>query len=101
MHRSEELDLQDYDLIISSSSSFAKAVKKRPGSSRHVCFCHNVTRFLWDTQTYLREYGDYRYFYPIIEIIFRSMRKIDITYVQKPDFSLGNSNVLACRIQET
>ncbi|HAG84559.1 MAG TPA: glycosyltransferase family 4 protein, partial [Cyanobacteria bacterium UBA12227] len=25
------LDLQDYDLIISSSSSFAKAVQKRPG----------------------------------------------------------------------
>src|SRR4028118_208781 len=43
------LDLQDYDLIISSTSSFAKAVKKRPGA-RHVCFCHNVTRFLWDTR---------------------------------------------------
>ena len=45
-----QLDLQDYDLIISSTSSFAKGVKKRPGAM-HICFCHNVTRFLWDTRT--------------------------------------------------
>jgi len=94
------LDLQDYDLIISSSSSFAKAVRKRPGSSQHVCFCHNVTRFLWDTQTYLREYGDYRYFYPLIETIFRSMRKIDLAYAQEPDLYIANSNVVARRIQK-
>jgi glycosyltransferase involved in cell wall biosynthesis len=94
------LDLRDYDLIISSSSSFAKAVKKRTAASRHVCFCHNVTRFLWDTQTYLREYGDYRYFYPIIEIIFRAMRKIDLTYAQEPDLYIANSTVVARRIQQ-
>jgi len=93
------LDLQEYDLIISSSSSFAKAVKKRTGA-RHICFCHNVTRFLWDTETYLRQYGDYQYFYPLIETIFRSMRKIDLTYAQEPDLYIANSNVVARRIQE-
>lgn len=38
------LDLQEYDLIISSSTSFAKAVRKNR-DARHICFCHNVTRF--------------------------------------------------------
>ena len=93
------LDLQDYDLIISSTSSFAKAVKKRPGA-RHVCFCHNVTRFLWDTRTYLKEYGDYRYFYPLIETIFQTMRKVDLAYAQEPDLYIANSSVVARRIQE-
>ena len=93
------LDLQEYDLIISSSSSFAKAVKKRTGA-RHICFCHNVTRFLWDTQTYLREYGDYKYFYPLIERIFRSMRKVDLTYAQEPDLYIANSSVVGRRIQK-
>ena len=37
----KNLNLQDYDLIISSTSSFAKAVIKRPGAL-HICFCHNV-----------------------------------------------------------
>lgn len=93
------LDLQGYDLIISSSTSFAKAVRKRPGA-RHICFCHNVTRFLWDTQTYLREYGDYEHLYPFIEKVFRLMRKVDLTYAQEPDLYIANSSVVAQRIQK-
>ncbi|MBF2066715.1 MAG: glycosyltransferase [Calothrix sp. C42_A2020_038] len=92
------LDLQSYDLIISSSTSFAKAVRKRK-DARHVCFCHNVTRFLWDTETYLREYGDYRYFAPLIEQIFDVMRRVDLTYAQEPDLYIANSSVVARRIQ--
>lgn len=92
------LDLRDYDLIISSSTSFAKAVKKN-SSARHVCFCHNVTRFLWDTETYLREYGDYRYFAPLIEQVFQVMRKVDLAYAQEPDLYIANSSVVAKRIK--
>ncbi|GAB1542616.1 hypothetical protein NUACC21_52900 [Scytonema sp. NUACC21] len=94
------LDLHDYDLIISSSTSFAKAVRKKP-SARHICFCHNVTRFLWDTETYLREYGDYRYFAPLIEQVFDVMRKVDLTYAQEPDLYIANSSVVARRIKST
>jgi glycosyltransferase involved in cell wall biosynthesis len=94
------LDLQDYDLIISSSTSFAKAVRKNP-HARHICFCHNITRFLWDTETYLREYGDYRYFAPLIEQVFQFMRKVDLTYAQEPDLYIANSSIVARRIQNT
>lgn len=93
------LDLQDYDLIISSSTSFAKAVRKRP-DAMHICFCHNVTRFLWDTQTYLREYSDYQNFYPFIEKIFQAMRKVDLKYSQEPDLYIANSSTVAKRIRE-
>jgi glycosyltransferase involved in cell wall biosynthesis len=92
------LDLQEYDLIISSSTSFAKAVRKSP-KARHICFCHNVTRFLWDTDTYLREYGDYRYFAPLIEQVFQLMRKVDLSYAQEPDLYIANSSVVARRIK--
>lgn len=94
------LDLHDYDLIISSSSSFAKAVRKRP-DARHICFCHNVTRFLWDTQTYLREYTAYRRFYPIIDRAFDLLRRMDLKYAQEPDLYIANSSVVADRIQTT
>ncbi|MEH2411310.1 glycosyltransferase [Nostoc sp.] len=92
------LDLQDYDLIISSSTSFAKAVRKN-SNARHICFCHNVTRFLWDTATYLKEYGDYRYFAPLIEQVFQVMRKVDLKYAQEPDLYIANSSVVARRIE--
>lgn len=93
------LDLQEYDLIISSSTSFAKAVKKR-ADAYHVCFCHNVTRFLWDTETYLREYTDYRYFAPLIERVFNLMRDIDLKYSQEPNLYIANSTVVAQRIKQ-
>lgn len=93
------LDLQDYDLIISSTSSFAKAVRKRP-DARHICFCHNVTRFLWDTRTYLREYKDYRTFSLVIEKVFEAMRQVDLTYAQEPDLYIANSSIVAARIKK-
>ncbi|SRR5579883_1427343 len=92
------LDLQDYDLVISSSSSFAKAVRKRP-DARHICFCHNVTRFLWDTRSYLREYTAFKRLYPLLEKIFQQMRKVDLHYSQEPDLYIANSSIVADRIQ--
>ena len=92
------LDLQAYDLIVSSTTAFAKAVKKRPGAT-HICFCHNITRFLWDTDTYLRQYEDYRRVYPLIRPIFDQMRRIDLKYAQNPDFYVANSSIVADRIQ--
>jgi glycosyltransferase involved in cell wall biosynthesis len=93
------LDLTDYDLIISSSSSFAKSVRKHP-QAKHVCFCHNVTRFLWDTESYLRQYSSYRKFYPLLERVFQLMRQVDLKYAQEPDLYIANSSVVARRIQQ-
>ncbi len=92
------LDLQEYDLILSSSTSFAKAVRKR-SDAVHICFCHNITRFLWETDTYLRHYGTYRPLKPLIEPIFQAMRDADLSYSQEPDLYIANSTTVAERIQ--
>ena len=94
-----QLDLQEYDLIISSTSSFAKAVKKKPGAM-HICFCHNVTRFLWDTRTYLEEYGRYKKLSSFIKPVFDYMRKQDLQYAQEPDLYIANSTTVAKRIKK-
>ncbi len=92
------LDLQAYDLIISSTSSFAKGIKKS-ATAKHICFCHNVTRFLWDIDTYLREYSEYKKFYPLFEKLLQSMRKLDYKYAQEPDIYIANSSVVGRRIE--
>jgi glycosyltransferase involved in cell wall biosynthesis len=93
------LDLQNYDLIVSSSSSFAKGVKKRSGA-KHVCFCHNPTRFLWDTQVYLKGYKEFQLFSPLIKPIFKYLRTIDVKYSQEPDLYVANSTTVAKRIKQ-
>lgn len=43
----EQFDLDDTDLIVSSSHCAAKAVVGRPGA-RHVCYCYTPMRYAWD-----------------------------------------------------
>jgi glycosyltransferase involved in cell wall biosynthesis len=43
----EQLDLDGYDLVISSSHCAAKAVVA-PGRARHLCYCHSPMRYAWD-----------------------------------------------------
>ena len=43
----ETLDLDDVDLVISTSHCAAKSVV-RPGRARHLCYCHSPMRYAWD-----------------------------------------------------
>lgn len=43
----ELFDLDDFDLVVSTSHCAAKSVI-RPGRARHVCYCHTPMRYVWD-----------------------------------------------------
>ncbi len=93
------LDLSNYDLILSSTTSFAKAVRK-PKHATHICFCHNVTRFLWDTHTYLKGYEKYESVASLLDVVFRPLRWLDLKYASGPDMYIANSNTVAKRIKK-
>ncbi|MDH3457967.1 MAG: glycosyltransferase [Gemmatimonadota bacterium] len=44
------IDTSRYDLVISSSHAFSKAVKARRGG-HHICFCYSPPRYLWHLAT--------------------------------------------------
>src|SRR5712691_8434043 len=41
-----ELDLRDFDVIVSSSHCVAKSVQAR--GKPHLCYCHTPMRYVWD-----------------------------------------------------
>ncbi len=43
----EQFDLDDVDLVVSSSHCAAKSVVPRPGA-RHLCYCFTPMRYAWD-----------------------------------------------------
>jgi glycosyltransferase involved in cell wall biosynthesis len=43
----EQFDLDDVDLVVSTSSCAAKSVVPT-GRARHVCYCHSPMRYAWD-----------------------------------------------------
>lgn len=47
------VDTRGYDLVISSSSAFSKAVRA-PAGIPHLCYCYTPPRYLWDMQSAYR-----------------------------------------------
>ncbi len=47
------MKLRGYDLVLSSSSSFAKGIDV--GDARHVCYCYSPPHFLWQTDRYIEQ----------------------------------------------
>lgn len=43
----EEFDFSEYDVVISSSNSFAHGILTKP-STLHICYCHSPMRYAWD-----------------------------------------------------
>lgn len=53
----EQLDLSQYDLVLSSSHAVAKGVLTGP-DQLHICLCYSPIRYAWDLQhQYLQESG--------------------------------------------
>ena len=50
----EQLDLREYEVILSSSHAVAKGILTSPGQI-HICYCHTPMRYAWDlTWDYLQ-----------------------------------------------
>jgi hypothetical protein len=48
----ELFDFSDYDVVLSSSSAFAKGAISGPDTC-HICYCHTPMRFAWDYFSYI------------------------------------------------
>lgn len=92
----EQLDLRDYDLIISSESGPAKGVVIAPHAT-HICYCHSPMRYLWDM------YHDYRDQAGVVTRVVMApllhrLRMWDQLSAQRVDDFVANSKFVASRI---
>ncbi len=96
----ETFELRDFDLIISSSSSFAKGVVPRV-NALHICYCHNPMRFVWDySHLYLKEQKGNFLFGPIMKTALHYLRIWDRNAAQRVDYFIANSKATQKRIQK-
>lgn len=92
-----QLDLTDYDLIISSESGPAKSVCPSPNAF-HLCYCHTPMRYIWDMYY---EYSKNSVFFIrfFMKKIAPKLRIWDITSANLVDRFVANSSFVAARIQ--
>jgi glycosyltransferase involved in cell wall biosynthesis len=94
----ESLDLRAYDLVLSSSSAWAKGVITRPGAV-HLCYCHTPMRFAWDYARYVER----EQFGPLTRTalppVVAWLRAWDLRTAKRPTRYIANSSVVRERIR--
>ncbi|OGL95408.1 hypothetical protein A2348_02050 [Candidatus Uhrbacteria bacterium RIFOXYB12_FULL_58_10] len=96
----EHYDLSEYDVVVSSTSAFAKGVITRPGAL-HVCYCHTPTRFLWtDTLSYVEELRIPRVVKSLLPPFLSMLRVWDRQAADRVDAFVANSRTVKDRIEK-
>jgi glycosyltransferase involved in cell wall biosynthesis len=93
----ESLDLAGFDLVISSSSAFAKGVVTAPGGF-HLCYCHTPMRFGWNAGSYAEREEWGRAVRWILPQVTGRLRRWDQRTASRVDLYIANSSVVAERI---
>lgn len=91
----EAFDLSAYDVVISSTSSWAKGVHIRPDAI-HVCFIHTVSRFLFDYERYVGAMTRN----PLAKMMVNRLVDWDLLAAQRPTRYVANSQTVAERVRK-
>jgi glycosyltransferase involved in cell wall biosynthesis len=92
----ESLDLEEYDLVISSSSAWAHGVLVDPGAV-HVCYCHNPFRYAWSEREATLAGASPLTRAPL-RVLLNRWRQWDWIAAQRVDRYVANSELTAARV---
>lgn len=94
----ETLDLSGYDVVISSSASFAKGVITT-SQQKHICYCHTPPRFLYNYEGESTK-RDRWYYRPFVGVVDYALRQWDYAASYRVDHFIANSKNTARRIKK-
>lgn len=104
VHAFRDLDLSEFDIIISSSSAEAKQVVKTRPDQIHICYCHTPIRYYWSHyDDYKRDPG-FGKLNPLIRFampfFIPPLKKADYEAAQNVDVFIANSTEVQKRIEK-
>jgi len=94
----ESFNLKGYDLILSSSSAFAKGAIKDKNAC-HICYCYTPMRFVWDYNNYVKKEDFGKMTRKILPFAIRKLKKWDIATINRVDYYVAISNYIKDRIK--
>jgi len=96
----EQFDLRDYEVVISSSSAYAKGVITQPETC-HICYCYSPMRYVWDWyHAYLDEQGLGALSRAIVAPLLSYVRLWDAESAKRVDYFIAISHHVAQRIKK-
>lgn len=95
------LQLDDYDLVISSSGAEAKGVKTK---TLHINYCHAPTHYYWSRyDEYMKQpgFGKLDWLARLgLKLLVSPLRKWDYKAAQRPDYIIANSSHIQAEIKK-
>ncbi|RJQ34998.1 glycosyltransferase family 4 protein [Candidatus Parcubacteria bacterium] len=96
----EKTDLSAYDVVISSSSGFVKGVKTG-NNTKHICYCHAPTRYLWDNkEEYIGNLPEGKFLKIFLPKLLDKLQTWDFIKAQEVDYFIANSHYIADKISK-
>jgi len=94
----EGMDLRGYDVVVSSSSAWAKAVRA-PAGATHVCYCYTPMRWVWDYERYVgrEDFGALARL--ALPPVITALRAWDVRTASRPMHIVAVSNGVRERVQ--
>ena len=96
----ESFDLSEFDVVLSSSSSFIKGIITRP-ETLHICYCHTPPRYLWtDTHEYVENLKRPWFVRKLLPLYMNKLRTYDALSANRVDVFISNSQNVRRRIRK-
>ena len=99
----ELLDLDNYDVVISSASAEAKGVLTKP-ETLHLCYCHTPTRYYWSHYHYYLQHPEFGVLNPVVQWLMpkliHRLRLWDRVAADRVDSWVANSQTTQQRIKK-
>ncbi|CAM3784086.1 glycosyltransferase [Alicyclobacillus pomorum] len=94
------LRIPDCDVVISSSSAYAKGIKL-PRRSRpvHICYCHTPMRFAWNFEQYIRNETSSKILKILARCFVPVLKQWDKATSKQVDLFIANSRTVQERIK--
>lgn len=99
-----KLDLSEFDIIISSSSAEAKAVRKSRAGQVHIAYIHTPIRYYWSHYQEFKKEFNFGFLTliirPLIPLFVHWMRRKDLASIKNIDVFIANSTTTQERIKK-
>lgn len=95
----ESFELSEYDLVISSSSAFAKGAITQPNTV-HICYTHTPMRYAWSPRSYMKNENASRMLRLLLAPGLHYLRLWDAVASSRVDHYVANSSTVAGRIKK-
>lgn len=102
VHAFKQLDLSEFDVIISSSSAEAKQVRKTRADQVHICYCHTPIRYYWSHYDEYKKdpgFGKLNWLVRLaMPLMVPALKRADYEAAQRIDTFVANSTEVQKRI---